>query len=351
MNASSQIIISGLSCRLPDSDTPEEFWNNLINKRDMVSDTPRNWDPKDFDLPKSYGKLKTCDKFDNTFFDVHPKQSEKLDLQIRILLETIFEAIMDASINPRELSGTRTGVFIGACGSDFMTNNLNALDKMNGYEATGGANSMFANRISYTFNLKGPSLTVDTACASSLTAFDLACKAIQRGDCDYAIVGGSSFILHPMWGIAFNRLSLLSPDGRCKSFDQSGNGFVRSEGIIAVLLSKESFARKKYAKVLYSQSNNDGFTENGITFPNREAQMALLRNAYASNAIDVEKLHYIEAHGTGTPAGDLVELGAIEKVLFEEQNRSKKIYVGSVKSNMGHGEGASGLAGSVPYWI
>ncbi len=339
------VIVSGFSLRLPESDSPAEFWRNLVAHRDMVSSENRNWNPDDFGVPARYAKLRTYDKFDSQFFGIHPRQAEKLDPQIRLLLEVSHEAVLDAGLCPRDLAGTNTGVFVGACGSDVMSNNVNALDKLTGYEATGCAMSMFANRLSYYLDLRGPSLVVDTACSSSLTAFDMAYSAITSGRCDKALVGGANFIFHPLWTVGFNKLNMLSPDGRCMSFNDDGRGFVRAEGIVVLLLTREDLARKKYARVLASRCNNDGFTEQGITFPGVESQKNLVRELYKESGLHPDAVDYAETHGTGTVAGDPVELNAIDEVLFGELKRTRPMLVGSVKSNMGHSEGASGLAG------
>ncbi|CAB9503931.1 Mycocerosic acid synthase-like polyketide synthase [Seminavis robusta] len=340
-----KICVGGLSLRLPQSANKEEFWQHLLQGGDLVTEEQRNWAPGDFGVPARYGKLCDYDKFDSSFFDIHPKQASKLDPQVRMLLEVSYEAMLDAGINPAELSGSNTGVFVGTCGSDVMANNANALDSVSGYEATGCALSMFANRVSHHFNLKGPSLAVDTACSSALTAFDLAVQMIENGQCERAIVGGANFIFHPLWTVCFNRLNMLSPDGKCKSFNEGADGFARSEGIVAILLTREDLAVKKYARVVASGCNSDGFTEQGITYPNQESQQMLLRRIYGKDGVDPNSIAFAETHGTGTKAGDPVELGAMEQVLFEEQGRTAPLLVGSVKSNMGHAEGASGLAG------
>jgi fatty acid synthase len=226
----SSTLICGFSCRLPGAANTKDFWAQLMAKKDLVTEgSGRGWNPVAFGLPQRSGKLLDYKKFDNLFFKIHSKQAEKMDPQLRMLLEVSYEAMADAFIRPDELAQVRTGVYIGACGSDAKTVFEEDLESLTGYENTGCSPSMFANRLSYTFNLTGPSLTIDTACASSLTAFDCAYKAISSGECDAALVGGTSFIYLPNWAIGFNKLQMLSPDGACRAFDADARRLHRSQ--------------------------------------------------------------------------------------------------------------------------
>lgn len=340
----SNVAICGIGCRFPQSPTPQAFWDNLINGRDMISKESRGFDHAEFGLPERWGKIPNVQQFDNLFFEVSAKQSEKMDPQLRLLLETAYEAVVDAKINPDDLSGSNTGVFVGTCGSDIYTTTPKGMAEMTGYENTGRASTMYANRISYFLNLKGPSFSVDTACSSALTALDLAVRAIWNGDCDRAIVAGANVIHHPSIGVAFKRLQMLSPTGTSRSFDANANGYARAEAVGAVFLSREHLASTRYARVLASGTNNDGYTDEGITFPNQVSQEALVKSVYDKYGIDCSQVDYLEAHGTGTQAGDPVEINAVDQVFFKEKQRQRPLWIGSVKSNMGHAEGAGGIA-------
>jgi fatty acid synthase, animal type len=341
------IFIGGYSCRLPESDNPEEFWEHLVQGHDLVSCDDRRWTPEIYPTPARFGKLKDIERFDAQFFGVHPQQARKMDPQLRLLQEVSYEAILDAGYSPRALKGQKTGVFVGALPSDADKNFSYNDEKLTGYENTGCATSMFSNRLSYTFDFNGPSLTLDTACSSSLVAFDLAVKALRSGECDHALVCGTSMILNPAISIGFNKLQMLSPDGKCRSFDNNANGYVRAEGVIAVFLSRADRARKNIAEVLASGTNNDGYTSAGITYPNGNEQMDLLERLYGNHEINIADVSYVEAHGTGTIAGDPEELNALDHVLGKKRTAQNPLLIGSVKSNMGHAEGAAGLAGMI----
>ncbi|CAD5118531.1 DgyrCDS7222 [Dimorphilus gyrociliatus] len=340
-----RIAITGFSGRLPESSNVNEFWRNLQDGVDMVTEDERRWPLGIYDLPLSNGKLKDITHFDASFFNIHAKQATAMDPQLRLLLEVVYEAIMDSGFTINEMSGTKTAVYVGCIHSDNHHNITTDATSINGYEMTGNARTMMANRISYSFNFQGPSLAVDTACSSSLEALNLAYHALLDGSCENAIVAGSHLLLRPESSVQFNKLHMLSPDGRCKSFDDSANGYVRSEGIIALFLQNYKDARRIYSSVLGSLDNCDGQKELGITFPSGNVQSNLLRDVYRQANIDPLKVSYIEAHGTGTQAGDPQELKALDKVFCDK--RESPLLVGSVKSNMGHCEPAAGLASLV----
>jgi fatty acid synthase len=341
-----ETFITGFSCRFPESDSPHEFFQNLLNQRDMVTGDTRRWKEKIEDLPERSGKIKqNLSFFDNRFFNVHGKQAEKMDPQLRLLLEVSYEALVDAGYSLSELKGSKTGVYVGACNSDAQKGWLQERENISGYEHTGCAMSMLANRLSFVYDLHGPSETIDTACSSSLVAFHRAIADLEAGVCECAIVGGSSIILWPHTSYAFHKLKMLSPEGACKSFDQSANGFVRSEGIAVIVLTTNRMSKHSpYAKVLGSGVNNGGWNSSGITFPNGQMQKTLYRAVCERAHIEPKEVEYIEAHGTGTVAGDGEELSAIYEVYGKE---NPHLIIGSVKSNMGHCEGASGLAGVI----
>lgn len=335
------IVISGLSGRFPESNNVEEFKQNLLDGIDMVTDDPRRWPSGVYGLPKRFGKLKNLTHFDAQYFGVHAKQAEQMDPQMRMLLEVTHEAIIDAGYNPNEVRGTKCGVFMGICASESLEYWEKVADEINGYGLTGCSRSMFSNRISYAFDFKGPSFTIDTACSSSLVAFAQAVKAIQSEECDSAIVGGASILLKPNACLHFERLGMLNKEGACKSFDSSGNGYVRSEAISVIFLQREHAARRIYATILGAKTNSDGYKELGITYPSGAMQLQLIKEVYEETGIDPTKMKYIEAHGTGTKAGDPQELNAISE--FFCKNRKDPLLVGAVKSNMGHAEGASAM--------
>jgi acyl transferase domain-containing protein/NADPH:quinone reductase-like Zn-dependent oxidoreductase/thioesterase domain-containing protein/acyl carrier protein len=346
------IVISGVSGKFPESDNVEEFAANLYDGVDMVNEKERRWPTGIFGLPTRNGTIKDISQFDAEFFGISPKQVDNMDPQLRMLLETTYEAIFDSGLNPAELKGTRTGVFIGASGSDAQQAFSNDPENVSGYSMTGCATSMFANRLSYFFDFKGPSYVVDTACSSSLVALDAAINAIKTGQCDQAIVGGVQLLSRPQTSLQFQKLGMLSQEGKCKSFDAQGKGYVRSETIGAILIQKKSSCKRFYAKVLHSKVNTDGAKEQGITFPSGAMQATLLKEIYAECNIDPSLVTYVEAHGTGTKAGDPQELNSIAEVFVPLTSmRSVPLFIGSTKSNMGHSEPASGIAALIKMLI
>ncbi|XP_067622493.1 fatty acid synthase isoform X2 [Eurosta solidaginis] len=337
------IVITGFSGRLPESSSIEEFKRNLFNGVDLVNDDPRRWDRGLYGLPERIGKIKADDLevFDQQFFSVSAKQAECMDPQMRMLLESTYEAIIDAGINPAELRGTRTGVYIGVSNSETENHWTENADRVNGYGLTGCARAMFANRISYTFDLKGPSFAVDTACSSSLYALSQAFSDIRSGRCDAAIVCGSNLILKPEMSLQFKRLNMLSDAGMCKAFDETGAGYVRSDGVVVLFLQRASVAKRVYASILNARTNTDGFKEQGITYPDGRMQNRLIRETYEEINLDPNEVVYVEAHGTGTKVGDPQEVNSITD--FFCKTRKTPLLIGSVKSNMGHSEPASGV--------
>ncbi|KAL1129219.1 hypothetical protein AAG570_013748 [Ranatra chinensis] len=336
-----EIVISGISGRFPQCSSIQEFKERLLVGEDLVTDDETRWPKGLYGLPARTGKLKDISRFDATFFGVHAKQAHVMDPQLRLLLESTYEAIVDAGINPQEIRGSRTGVFIGVSASesdDFWSSDA---DKVNGYGLTGCCRAMFPNRISYTFDFKGPSFSVDTACSSSMLALHQAVTAIRSGQCDSAIVGGANLLLKPTCSLQFHRLSMLSQEGKCRAFDASGNGYVRSETVAVIYIQKASDAKRVYATVLNTKSNTDGNKEQGITFPSGSMQMRLIKETYNELGINPADIAYLEAHGTGTKVGDPQEINSAAEVFCK--GRNSPLLIGSVKSNMGHSEPASGL--------
>jgi len=332
------IFITGYSIKAPQSDSTKEFYENLLNGNDMTTDTKRY--PKDYlGLPPRTGTLKTINKFDNKFFNMNMKQVEKTDIILRLILEITHEALLDAKIPIGELKNSKTGVYVGHCFSDYLGRTSNDKEK-NGYELVNGAHCMIANRISFFYNLEGPSYVVDTACSSSMTALHNAVRDLKSGTITRAIVAGASLTLDPNKNATFNAFNMLSPDGKCYTFDKKANGYCRSEGIGVIILESSQEVSYGYASILGTSINSDGFKEKGITYPSSKCQTLNMLNCIKENNIDINDVNYIEAHGTGTNAGDHNELIGLTNIFGKDK---KNIPIGSVKSNMGHAEGASGI--------
>lgn len=354
------IAIIGIGCRYPGADSPNAFWQLLKNGVDAVSEVPPSrWDRTQFESVANTesaraslrwgGFLKSVDQFDPLFFGIAPREVNTMDPQQRLLLEVAWEAMEDAGILPERLRGTDTGVFVGIGTHDYSIMLWqNPIDDP--YLTTGTGNCIAANRISYIFDLKGPSLSVDTACSSSLISVHLACQSLWTGESTMALAGGVNVLLLPTVTLGFARGGFMSTSGRCRSFDASADGYVRSEGAGMVLLKPLTQAQADgdpiYAVIRGTAANQDGFS-NGMAAPNVDAQERVLRAAYRRAGISPGQVQYIEAHGTGTKLGDPVEIAALGRVLTEDRPAGSVCAVGSVKSNIGHAETAAGVAGVI----
>lgn len=351
------IAIVGAACRLPGAQDLTQFWDILSSGRDVVTEIPDDRWAKDFffhpdpaEKGKSYtwaaGVIGAVDRFDASFFGISPREAEQIDPQQRLLLELVWEALEDAGIPAAKIAGGGAGVYIGASSGDYGDIRTGDPAAGDAYFMTGVTASILANRISYIFDLHGPSFTVDTACSSSLVALDLACRAIRDGRVPFALVGGVSLLLAPYPFIGFCRASMLSPTGRCYAFDARANGYVRAEGGGVVMLKPLARALadgdRIRGAILGTGVNSDGRTI-GLSLPNREAQTRLLQSIYGEAGIGPDALAFLEAHGTGTPAGDPIELAAVGEAIARK--RTSVLPVGSVKTNVGHLEAASGMAG------
>lgn len=351
------IAIVGAACRLPGAPNLGAFWEVLHNGRDVVTEVPEDrWAKSFYFHPdpgqpgKSYtwsaGVLPDVCGFDADFFGISPREAEQIDPQQRLILELAWEAFEDAGIPPSKLAGSACGVYIGFSGAEYANARMGDPSSADAYFMTGTTGSIVANRVSYVFDLRGPSFIVDTACSSSLVALHQACEAIRRGEVESALVGGVNLLLSPYPFIGFCRASMLSPTGRCFAFDARANGYVRAEGGGMIFLKPLNRALENGDQirgiVAATGVNSDGRTS-GISLPNQHAQAALLRDVYSRAAIRPEELSFMEAHGTGTAAGDPIEIAAIGEVLGA--NRTIPLPVGSVKTNVGHLETASGMAG------
>ncbi|HEX6270322.1 MAG TPA: amino acid adenylation domain-containing protein [Anaerolineales bacterium] len=354
------IAIIGLSCRFPGAENPEAFWQLLRNGVDAISEIPPDrWDVDSFYAPDpgTPGKLASrwggfihgTDLFDPQFFGISPREASRMDPQQRILLEVAWEALENAYIPPHSLAGSRTGVFVGISSYDYSRLQFGDLEGIDTYAGTGNAHSIAANRLSYLFDLRGPSMAVDTACSSSLVAAHLACQSLRNGESDLTLAGGVNLILTPELTITFSQARMLSPDGRCKTFDAHADGYVRGEGCGVVVLKRLSDALRDGDNILAlirgSAVNQDG-RSNGLTAPNSLAQQDVIRQALAIAQVSPHQISYVEAHGTGTPLGDPIEVASLRAVL--DGNRlADKLLVGSVKTNIGHLEAAAGIAGLI----
>ncbi|PSN32561.1 hypothetical protein C0J52_22028 [Blattella germanica] len=336
-----EVVISGVAGCFPDSGNMYQFRHNLMNKIDMVSDDDRRWTLDHPEIPQRTGKLLHVNKFDASFFGVHYKQAQTMDPMCRIMMEKAFEAIVDAGVQPRQLRGTKTGVFTGACFSESEKTWFYEKMQVNGFGITGCSRAMLANRMSYWLGINGPSYAVDSACSSSMYALEHAYKSIRDGHCDSALVSGCNLCLHPYVSLQFSRLGVLSPQGMCKVFDRDANGYARSEAVCVMFLQKARNAKRIYATVLHSKTNCDGYKEQGITYPSGEMQRVLLEDFYFECNVDPATVDYVEAHGTGTKVGDPEELTALDHVFCK--GRKEPLFIGSIKSNIGHSEPASGM--------
>ena len=351
------IAIVGAAGRFPGADSLEKFWDLLSSGRDAVTEIPDDRWTKDFyfhpnqaERGKAYtwaaGVIDGIDQFDAAFFGISPREADQIDPQQRLLLELTWRALEDAGMPASKVAGSGCGVYIGASSADYGDMRMGDPSSGDAYFMTGVTASILANRLSYIYDLHGPSFTVDTACSSSLVALDLACKAIQEKRVPMALVGGVSLLLSPYPFIGFCRASMLSPSGRCFAFDARANGYVRAEGGGVVLLKplSQAVADGDHVRgvILGTGVNSDGRTM-GLSLPNGAAQARLLKAVYGEAGVSPDALSFIEAHGTGTQAGDPIEVTALGKELA--QRRAAALPIGSVKTNVGHLEAASGMAG------
>ncbi|NOV00847.1 type I polyketide synthase [Paenibacillus planticolens] len=350
-NQRDPIAIIGIGCRFPNVSGSGEFWELLLQGLDAVSDYPAEREKLgEGKVDRQGGYLNQIDGFDYPFFSLSYREAIRMDPQQRLLLEVAWEALMDAGISPESLANTRSGVFIGISNSDYGRRELEAADELHIHSVVGSALCIAANRLSYFLGLQGPSMAIDTACSSSLVAVHQACCSIWSGESQQAIAGGVNVILSNAVTSSLSKAGMLAADDRCKTFDIRADGYVRGEGCGIVILKPLTRALadgdEVYAVIPGSAVNQDG-RSNGITAPNQSAQEKLLRSAYANAGIQPCQLGYIEAHGTGTYLGDPIEVKALGQVLAQECGRTDTVFLGSVKSNIGHLESAAGIAGLI----
>lgn len=358
------IAIVGMACRFPGgANTPSEFWQNLVNGRDAIVDVPaERWSKQQYysatrgEAGKiactQGGFIASPDQFDAGFFGISPREADLMDPQHRLALELAWEALENANIPVSDLYGSNSGVFLGISTYDYyrqLATNLSAED-ISAYIGTGNSKSAAAGRIAYCLGLTGPAIAYDTACSSSLVAIEAAVESLRHKKCDLAIVGGVNLMLCPSTSIGFSQAQMLASNGRCKTFADSADGYGRGEGCGMVVLQRLTTAQQEQRTVLAQIRgvgvNQDG-PSGGLTVPNGPAQQNVMRRALKNGELSAEDVSYIEAHGTGTPLGDPIELGALAAVYGKDKNQDDPLYVASLKTNVGHMEAAAGIGGLI----
>ncbi len=355
--SSPEIYVVGRACRLPGAINTSEFWRNLKAGRASIREIGADrWDVSHFHHPRlrepgrsatfKAGTIDNVWEFDAAAFGISPREAVQMDPQQRLALELVAEALEDGLIRPSAIAARKVGVYAGASALDHSTARMFDAASADAYFMTGNTLSLISNRVSHAFDLRGPSLTIDTACSSSLVALHHACEALRGGQIEMAIVVGVNLLLSPFPFIGFSQASMLAPDGACRPFDANGQGYVRSEGGVALVLARGDSGLvetpRNYARIVATGVNSDGRTV-GVSRPSAEQQAQLLEDVYGASGVQANDLAFVEAHGTGTRAGDPVEAAALGQVLG--RRRSAPLPIGSVKSNIGHLEPASGLAG------
>ncbi len=361
-NTREPLAIVGIGCRLPGGVSgPESFWNLLTEGKSGIVPVPEDrwnrerWHHENVDIPgkmitKWGGFIHDHDKFDAQFFGISPREALRMDPQQRWLLECAWESLEDAGIPPVSLRGTETAVYVGIASNDYANVAQSDPKNVDVHTNSGSTLSIASNRIAYLFDLKGPAVSVDTACSSALVAINLACEAIWSGSATMALAGGVNALLTPDASIGFSKATMLSPSGQCFAFDSRANGYVRGEGAGMMTIKPLSQAQKDgdriYCTIRAAVINQDGNTSS-MTVPGVETQAEMLNIAYRQAGMEPKQVRYMEAHGTGTPVGDPIETRALGQVLARGRDEDDTCLIGSVKTNVGHLESGSGVAGLI----
>jgi 3-oxoacyl-[acyl-carrier-protein] synthase II len=346
------IAIVGMACQVPGANNPEEFWQLLQEGKDAITSVPDDrWNAQDGDLGNTFEKIHTTyggfvphlKEFDSSFFRIAPKEAMSIDPQQRLLLEVSWSALENAAIAAEQVQGSQTGVFIGIAAVDYWHQLLSRNNaEIDAYMTTGNTHSLASGRISHFFDFTGPSISLDTACSSSLVAVHLAIKSLRDRECHMALAGGVNRLISPKISLNFAQAKMLSPDVRCKTFDESANGFVRSEGCGIIILKRLRDAIADgdniRAVLLGSATNQDGRTSS-ITTPSSLSQQAVIKQALVNSQVEASQVSYLETHGTGTSLGDAIELEALSQVFKDNE----ELILGAVKTNVGHLEAAAGI--------
>ncbi|WP_052045881.1 type I polyketide synthase [Candidatus Paracaedibacter symbiosus] len=358
-----KIAIIGMGCRFPGAThNPSAFWSLLEEGKDGIQKVPLSrwkrdlYSHTDLDSGKQFsqwgGFIDKVDQFDASFFNISPREAEMMDPQQRVVLETVWQALENANINPEQLHGTQTDILMGVSTSDYSTllQRYESLENLTAYLGTGGALSANAGRLAYILGTYGEAITIDTACSSSLVSIHHACDNLRSGECNLAIAGAVNLILSPNLSIIFSKAHMLSPEGRCKTFDESADGYVRSEGCGVVILKRMSDALRNGDHILGvirgTALNQDG-ASNGFTAPNGLSQTKVIQEALHRSDLTPNDIDYIESHGTGTSLGDPIEAQSIGSVYGQDRPCDRPLLIGAVKSNIGHLEAAAGMAGLI----
>ena len=350
----SDIAVVGLDCRFPKADDPAALWTLLLHGADGIDEIPaERWNAAELHDDgavnhRAGGLISDADAFDNDFFGIAPREAEAMDPQQRLLLQTAWRALENATLDPRGQAGSKTGVFVGVMANEWAHLHMSDYRAITAQDGSGNGYFMTANRLSYQLDFKGPSLAVDTACSSSLVAVHLAVQALRNDECDQALAAGVNLTLTPALNVFYTKAGLAAPDGRCKPFSSNADGIGRGEGVAVVVLRRLTDAVAAglpiYAVIKGSAVNSDG-RSNGITAPNRWAQQQVAATACQSAGIAPEQISFIEAHGTGTLLGDMIEAKALAHA--HRSRRATPCAIGSIKGNLGHTEGAAGIAGLI----
>jgi 8-amino-7-oxononanoate synthase len=355
---SGDIAIVGIDCRFPKAPDAVALWDLLMGGDEGIAEVPENrWDAAQFydatGKPgavnhRTGGFISDADAFDHEFFGITPREAQAMDPQQRLLLQAAWRALEDATLDPRSQAGTNTGVFVGVMANEWAHQHMRDFSQITAQAGSGNGYFMTANRLSYQLDLKGPSLAVDTACSSSLVAVHVAAAALRAGECDQALAAGVNIIITPALNVFYTQAGLSAPDGRCKPFSGAADGIGRGEGVAVVVLRRLDDALAEglpvYAVIKGSAVNNDG-RSNGITAPNRWAQEKVVETANRAAGVDPEQINFLEAHGTGTLLGDMIEVKALAAA--HRRRQGELCAIGSIKGNLGHTEGAAGVAGLI----